>query len=560
MSRKSPLFWVLVLLLIVHTIGIAWGLPSSDGWDNDGVAPRDFLAGLVETFTPGKYYTYPPVHLLVLGVLTSPVTGIALAKAPSFAPADVIGEILKVPYMTAVAYIARAVSALMSIGIAWAVAKIADELRPGTRAGLFAAGVCGLNGPLTYYAHTTNLDVPYLFWASLALLALVRAIARHEPKRLRKVALFAALAIGTKDQAYAIFLLAVPLALALFFWTDTWARSNARAVVKEAAIALGIGAAALCVTLAIVFNPSGFRERVHYLVGSASQDFAHYSTDAKGLALVVLDSLVRFHRYYPAVLAIAVLAGVAIAARRHTAAALVPLLAAVSFTVLFNCTARRTEHRFLLPQMVMWSVYAGVALDALWTWARRARMEMVTAGAIGATFAWALFGAATVDANLVLDPRYDAEDWLAAHVKPGDLIEVHGLNVYLPRFPPGARVIRVGHEPVDKRNPLPGVQEVKDDYVNAEKRGARFIVVSEGWVWRYLIDLTEWSETSGKVLPKTQLENSTERDGTTFFQALVKDQRGFRKAHASLWASDVWPRLDIHASTAREIWIYEKKR
>jgi hypothetical protein len=102
--------------------------------------------------------------------------------------------------------------------------------------------------------------------------------------------------------------------------------------------------------------------------------------------------------------------------------------------------------------------------------------------------------------------------------------------------------------------------EVEDDYGNAEKRSARFLVVSEGWVWRYLIDLNEWSATSGKVLPKTQLANSTEEDGTTFFQALVKEKRGFRKVYTAAWTSEVWPRLDIHASTAREIWIFERKR
>ena len=132
--------------------------------------------------------------------------------------------------------------------------------------------------------------------------------------------------------------------------------------------------------------------------------------------------------------------------------------------------------------------------------------------------------------------------------------------MYLPRFPPQAKVIRVGHEPTTKRNPLPGVTEVEGQYVDAEKRGARFIVVSEGWVWRYLIDLDEWDKTSGKVLPKTQRENSLEKDGTTFFQGLVKGERGFRKVHESLWTSEVWPRLDIHASTAREIWIFERAR
>ena len=73
------------------------------------------------------------MHLVLLGLLTSPITLIALAKAPSLAPAGVIGEILRVPYMTAIAYVARAVSLAMSLGITYAVAKMAEAVR-GPRA------------------------------------------------------------------------------------------------------------------------------------------------------------------------------------------------------------------------------------------------------------------------------------------------------------------------------------------------------------------------------------------------------------------------------------------
>jgi hypothetical protein len=558
---RTRLAAVLAIVLLVRLIGIGWGLPASDGWDNDGIAPRDFLAGIVETFTPGHYFTYPPVHLLLLGLLTLPVTVVALVRAPSSAPAAIIGEILQVPYMTSIACVARLVSALMSIGILYATAKIAEELR-GERAGWCVAAVGGTNAIATYYAHTTNLDVPYLFWASLALLALVRALVRREPRRLRHVAILSALAIGTKDQAYAVILLAVPAAIALWFALDAWARQYARAVMKETALAAAIGGGLLLVTLAVVFNPTGFRARAAYLVGSASQDFAHYSTDANGLLHVLGDSLVRFRRYYPWVFAPAAICGLVTLVRRTKAntrvAALVPLLAALSFTVLFNFTARRTEHRFLLPQMTMYAVYAGITIEPL-VFAFHGWRRHVGRGLAALAFAWAIFKCLDVDANLVLDPRYDAEAWLAANVRPGDVVEVHGLNVYLPRFPPEAKVIRVGHEPVDKRNPLPGVSEVQADYGDAEMRPSRFLVVSEGWVWRYLIDLDEWTAKSGKVLPKTQLANSMEMDGTTFFQGLVKGKRGFVKVHASTWDSAVWPRLDIHASTAREIWIYERK-
>src|SRR5687767_14944759 len=96
---RSPLAWIVLLAGLVRVVGIGWGLPASDGWDNDGIAPRDFLAGIVETFTPGHYFTYPPVHLVLLAILTAPITIVALVRAPSLAPADVVHEIVKVPYM-----------------------------------------------------------------------------------------------------------------------------------------------------------------------------------------------------------------------------------------------------------------------------------------------------------------------------------------------------------------------------------------------------------------------------------------------------------------------------
>src|SRR6185436_7019299 len=108
---------------------LGWGLPASDAWDNDGVAPRDFLAGLVRTFTPGDFYTYPPVHLVVLGILTLPITVVVLARAASLSPPDVIAEALKVPYMTAIAYVARLTSLAMSLAIVWLVGRIAAEIR-----------------------------------------------------------------------------------------------------------------------------------------------------------------------------------------------------------------------------------------------------------------------------------------------------------------------------------------------------------------------------------------------------------------------------------------------
>jgi hypothetical protein len=178
---------------------------------------------------------------------------------------------------------------------------------------------------------------------------------------------------------------------------------------------------------------------------------------------------------------------------------------------------------------------------------------------VAAAFAVALFASADVDANLLLDPRYDAEAWLRAHAKPGDTIETYGLNVYMPRFPRGVRTTRVGPDPGDHRNPMPGVEEVVDEYGNAAARGARFIVVSEGWAWRYLLH-PEDHPSHGTMLPPTQRETGNDREATQYFAALTMDAYPqYKTAYVARWDSTVWRPLNLHASTSREIWIYERQ-
>jgi hypothetical protein len=566
-AARSPLAWILAALFCVRIVGIGWGLPASDGWDVDGVAPRDVLSGLVVTVLPGQFYTYPPVHLFLVAALTAPITIAALAHAPSLAQADVVREVIHVPYMTAIAYVARFVSLGMSLGVVWAIAKMTEEVR-GARAGWCAAAFVGTNATLTYYAHTSNLDVPYLFWGSLSILAIVRAIARGEPRRLRRAALFAALAVGTKDQAYALFLLAAPIALASWVLLDPWARAHVRAVLREAAVAVGIAAASLVVLDGVVFNPSGFRARLRFLAGPASQAYAEYTDDWAGRWQVVRGLAARFHLAYPPVFAALVAIGFAVLLvsprgrardRARLVASLVPLLVAASYTVAFNCVARRTDARFGLPQSVLIAVYGGVAIDALVFRLRVPTARWIARLAVGASFCAALFVTANVDASLLCDPRYDAEAWMKTHVAPGDVVETYGQNVYLPRFPASARVVRVGPQPADHKNPMPNVEEVLGAYENAAVRAPRFIVVCEGWAWRYLFVDPDAAMAPGRMLAPTQRETSSDAAATSYFRALTTARYpAYHLVHVSEWKSAVWRHFDVHASTSHPVWIYER--
>ncbi|HEV3192960.1 MAG TPA: hypothetical protein VGY54_20780 [Polyangiaceae bacterium] len=555
----SRLAWVLVGVLVIHIVGIGWGLPATDGWDDDGVAPRDFLFGVAETFTPGHFYTYPPLHLIVLAILTSPGWIAGLIRAPSFSPHDVVSEFLSVPYMTAFALVGRTVAVAMSLGVVYAFAKVAEELR-GRRAGLAVAVVVGLNAPFAYYSHTSNLEVPYCFWASLSLLYLVRAMVHERPAELRWVALCAALAAATKDQAAALFVLGVPATLALWFALDPWPRANARAVCKEAGIALALGLGALLAIDGIVVNPAGFVARVGFLLGSASQDHASYAKSFTGRLNVTVDSIHMFSHFYPAPFGLLALGGLGVAmatgSRAKRVAGAAPILFALSSFGLFNLLARRTDERFLLPQMLILGLYIGLGLEAAALTTPRPFARALGALALP-LLAWALYKCAAVDVALLYDTRYDAEAWLAAHVEPGDALEVYGNQVYLPRLPAWARTLRVDQRPVDKRNPLVGAAEVVDRYDNVEQRRPRWIVLAESTIWMYLVDETDY-ERGGRVM--TPGQQAAQRDDATrsYFRDLVAGRRGYALAHVSEWTSTFWPRVQIHGSTGQTIRILER--
>jgi hypothetical protein len=583
---RSPLGSVLAVALLLRLTGLTWGLPASDGWDDDGVAPRDFLAGVVMTYWPGHHYIYPPLQLIALTLVSAPVWLATLLGARSVDPAVLVQAFVQVPTMTALAVIARSTTTALSLGMLWNIAKIGEDLGGSRRAGVWAAASCGASAVLTYYSQTTNLEVPYLFWSILALRALVHAIARREPRWLRRVPILAALAVATKDQAYALFLLGVPLALVTWLALDERARPRVREVLVELAVGSAMGVALLLLVDGALTNPSGFADRMKILLGSASQDHAYYGKTLAERSRALYDSLRIFPEFYSWAFLPWVALGLSIAlcaadpARR--AAALVPLFFAASFTVAFNMTARRAEHRFALPQMTMWGLYAGLAFDAFttahpegplaraqgWTHARMpawigaglsARAaRRAAAVVVAACFAAALFRCAAVDVAMIFDPRYDAERWLEAHVQPGDRVEVYGNNVHLPRLPTNARIQRVDPAPIEGRSPLPGVVEVSDRFSNVEARRPRFVVVSEFWAWRYLMDTTA-TEEQGRVPTPEQSSLQADVDSRDYFRALRDGRTGYRWAHESAWQSRIWPRVDIHASLTRTLWIFERR-
>ena len=571
--RRSPYGWILLAALALRLAGLAWGLPASDGWDDDGVAPRNFLVGVVQTYQPGGFFAYPPLHMLILMLLTLPGSVLAILQAPSLTPHDVIQTFIQVPYMTGFAVVARSVSVIMSLATIYLIGRM-TELAAGRRAGLFAAAACALNAILTYYSQVSNLDVPYMFWAVLSIFLWMRLIAEHDVTRIRGACLCAAAAVATKDQAYAVFLFSIPAALGLWFALDRWPRAHARGIAARIA---AWSLAALLGLLAIdgaLTNPEGFLRRVAFLAGPASLDYAQYGAGPRGWLALMTDACAGFSRAWPVEVAALAAFGFCLQfanwfrsaasagadgssrAARSVALAL-PLLAAMSFTLAFNLVALRSENRFLLPQSVFLAVPIGLGAEYLTRCAGRPVAAWAGKALAGLLALMALRLSLSIDAAMIDDPRYDAERWMAQHVRPGETIEALGLNAFLPRFPPAAIVTRLDRKPLAGRNPLPGVQEIEAPFEAVERRQPSFIVVNAFWLRNYLAGEATAAD-DGRIVQPVRQRVLADVAARAYFAALTNGGLGYHVSHLSQYRPGLWAKPDGYESLGQTIYILQR--
>jgi len=551
---RHPLFWILAAAAGLRLAGLFWGLPASDGWDDDGFAPRNFLTALALTYKTGSYFTYPPLHAFLLALLTAPGIVAALLHAPSFHQADVIGEFTKPGYMTFFAVTGRLVSLAMSLGIIWAVGEMA-RLVGGRRAGLLAAGAAALNFGLTYYGQVGNLDVPYLFWGALALLWSMRAVQEQRPRLFWAASLFAAASIATKDQAYALFLFSLPVWLLAWLALDAWPRAHAGAILRSLLPATIMALLLLLLVDGAITNPTGFARRIAFLSGPASSGYAEYLRAPAGWLALLGDMARYFGKGYGILAVILAVFGLGLQARSGGArvAGLLPALAILSFTLCFNFVALRGDDRFVLPQAVLACVYIGIAAENLAF--AQARWTRLTARAVlAATALLSLHQAIAVNAAFLFDPRYDAERWMSAHVAPGQAIETYGQNCFLPRFPTAAKVTRIGQGELKLRNPLPGVTEVRAPFGDA--RDAQFVVVNAKWAQRYLRPETPLGD--GQIYSQLQQADFRNADARGHFARLLDGSAGYRLAYAAHY-DGWWPAVHIHDSLDETVWIFERQ-
>ena len=441
-----------VLALVVLLPGIGWGLPAArdkdttDPWGYDEQAPLPPLIEVRAKFArpPGGYLVYPLFHYIVLTAGYAPYLGYEYAVG-HFRPAAgyPYGMDSPVRICRNLTLIARGITVLMAVGCVLAAAALA---RAAGATRWVAAGVgCGvaLLPVFAYYGRTANMDVPYVFWTLLAFKAAadIAVSGRHTTGPFVRVGVFAALAVCTKDQAYAFLIPLPPLLLAALYARtprDLGRLGRLGRARSHRPLWLGFTASLVAFALGnnLITGFDGFREHVRKTLDQAGT-YREYQDGTAGQLALLADAAGQLAWALGPAAILAAVGLVRLGANRQYAVLWLLLAPIVSHHVLVIAGIGYVYPRFMLVPAVLLVVAAGGAFLPSPGGFRRTTLAALAV----VSFGYLVFAAVDLTRAQLADARYDAAAYLAAHAVPGQKIESYSRFAnLLPDVPPGVAV------------------------------------------------------------------------------------------------------------------------
>jgi 4-amino-4-deoxy-L-arabinose transferase-like glycosyltransferase len=453
--------WLLfVVSLILYAPGILWGVPYASApdriypWGSDETAPLGPIAQVLhyvlhsETTLDPRYPLLPYVvqllfmaPYLVFLLLTGGLAPGTAAEYP-FGLADPIRS------LATLTVLARLPSLLMAAAlppIAFATARTLWDRTTGLLAGAFVMVLY----PLFFYSRTSNVDGHALFWTALSL-SVVAAYIRQGLTRRRAIlfGVFAALAVASKDQSYAV--LGVIPAIVVVRSMGRHATPGEKGVLPIL-MAAAIGIVVYGVASGLVLNPGAFLSHIDFIThGSAGSPF-HFSIPATpaGYARLLRDFSEHVVGSLGLPMTMAAIAGLALAAVRDRSALwlAVPVLGLLAGVIV---PVRFVLFRFVLPAAWILALFAAYAVGVLAReQCRRPRSILLRGATITVAtviVGWSLLRGLDLTFQMLRDSRVEVASWLERNAQTGDVIGYYGSSAKLPAVPVGVATVIGPHQ------------------------------------------------------------------------------------------------------------------
>lgn len=435
LSSQFGLLLVLALAAALNVVGIGFGMPRHYDPSVDSIHPALSLDAFDRV--AGNRHVgglkYPRTHLVVVGALQrgwlvmrhgeegaaagdAIVTRLrSLAPKSSIEARDAFREFAS--YLTELVIVGRLASAAFGVLLVFAMFRL-GRLFGGASAGSIAAFLTAVSFPVVYYAHTLNVDVPMFALSFYGFAELLYAARERCGRRLVASAVLIALAVGVKDQAYALFAGAVPLAAYHWFRRDldrTPERGSLRAPIAACVVAVLVYA----LSQGLPFDSAGVRAHFEHIVGAGSETYRIYPKDLGGQWLLLRETASHLLATMGWPLAVLAIVGVALTWRRDRFAALALLVPALTVHFTFQAVIGYTYLRFTLP-IALLGLLAVALVFAEFLRAQSLRIPALLVLLLLA--ADRAQRAIEVDQMLVEDSQAAASDWLAKNIAPGETV------------------------------------------------------------------------------------------------------------------------------------------
>jgi hypothetical protein len=436
--ERRVLAAIVLAALGLMLIAFHWGLPNLHSWNGDDVAPDKPLRVVNDWFR--GHHKYPYMHwwlnlpLYLPWLATVALRGeVDLGCFPRLR-----SSCFTHPWrdMTVFIAISRALSVAMGVGIVLATRRLALAVHGDRGAALLAAAIAAGSPVLVFFAHTSNLDVPVVFWFTWSLVAAERVWHRGARIDYALFAVLAGFAITTKDPilgAYPLLGAALLAVHARRVARETGLRGAPlarRALLDRRLLALvGILVGIYVLVQNVIFNFSGFVEHWRFWI-EGSPVYNALRTRTPNLARF----LFQFWRSLEGLLGAPVLVLCTAGAVWTTIA--VPrsrwlLLPVVSYFVV-SLRPSFVEPRLVLPLLPIIAVWGGLVGARLLRIGLPA-VRVAVAAALALALAYEYTGALHLGVRMLYDSRYEAEAWMAQHVPKDARITALAAPAFLPR-------------------------------------------------------------------------------------------------------------------------------
>ena len=407
------------------------------------------------------------------------------------------------------------------------------------------------NTVLNFYSHTAKVEVPHIFWAVGALYYLIRVVKHDERKDYVRTAVFACLSFGTKDQAYAVFVL--PFILYLFIYPVIRRKEGtgiARVLSrKNLLIFIAVFILGTLFVENIFLNWEGFLYRFKHLTGEGGTRSIHYALTPVGVYALwrdvfngIMTDAIGLPVFLLSLLGVALLFLRGKEERKDLLLESVFLVAMLSFMVFFVQVIRQSSIRFVMIQSIFLTAYGGYALAQITDFMGKKtlplKIALIVPLVIGGIYS--IYNTVSVNVNLLRDARYGAESWMNAHIPKGSTIEYYTYTHYLPRFPEGTDSYRV-----------------KKDFFTIDRRRPDYLVLNSTMIEKYL-GVAKAQYGSGQIA-STRNIRALKSGMPDFVKELTDGRLGYAEVNRSTLDTGIFRRHRALNISSEYIVVYKRK-